>query len=53
MMKRFQPRINLRGRIGRPLGKRSNPNFDNNKFKMKDKFLELKKQINQVMGSGK
>ena len=27
--------------------------FDNNKFAMKDKFLELKKQINQVMGSGK
>ena len=27
--------------------------FDNNKYKMKDKFLELKKQINQVMGSGK
>jgi len=32
---------------------RSNPNFDNGKFKMKDRFLELKKQINQVMGSGK
>ena len=32
---------------------RSNPDFDKNKFKMKDKFLELKKQINQVMGSGK
>jgi hypothetical protein len=30
---------------------RSNPLFDNNKFMMKDKFLELKKQINQVMGS--
>jgi len=28
MMKRFQPRINLRGRIGRHLGKRSNPNFE-------------------------
>jgi hypothetical protein len=24
--------------------------FDNGKFGMKDKFLELKKQINQVMG---
>lgn len=32
---------------------RTNPLFDNNKFGMKDKFLELKKQINQVMGSGK
>jgi tetratricopeptide (TPR) repeat protein len=33
---------------------RSNPNFDNGKFGMKDKFLELKKQINAVMGgSGK
>jgi tetratricopeptide (TPR) repeat protein len=33
---------------------RGNPNFDENKFGMKDKFLELKKQINQVMGtSGK
>jgi hypothetical protein len=33
---------------------RSNPTFDNNKFGMKDKFLELKKQINSVMGgSGK
>jgi hypothetical protein len=33
---------------------RSNPTFDNNKFGMKDRFLELKKQINQVMGtSGK
>lgn len=29
---------------------RTNPNFDNNKFGMKDKFLELKRQINQVMG---
>jgi len=33
---------------------RSNPTFDNGKFGMKDKFLELKKQINSVMGgSGK
>jgi tetratricopeptide (TPR) repeat protein len=32
---------------------RSNPTFDNNKYGMKDKFLELKKQINQVMGTGK
>jgi hypothetical protein len=33
---------------------RGNPMFDDNKFGMKDKFLELKKQINQVMGtSGK
>jgi tetratricopeptide (TPR) repeat protein len=33
---------------------RSNPLFDNGKHGMKDKFLELKKQINQVMGtSGK
>ena len=31
---------------------RSNPTFDNNKYGMKDKFLELKKQINAVMGSG-
>ena len=32
---------------------RSNPNFDNGKHGMKDRFFELKKQINQVMGSGK
>jgi tetratricopeptide (TPR) repeat protein len=33
---------------------RSNPTFDNGKHGMKDKFFELKKQINQVMGtSGK
>jgi len=32
---------------------RSNPTFDNGKFGFKEKFLELKKQINQVMGSGK
>jgi hypothetical protein len=33
---------------------RSNPTFDNGKHGFKDKFLELKKQINQVMGtSGK
>jgi tetratricopeptide (TPR) repeat protein len=33
---------------------RSNPMFDNGKYGMKDKFLELKKQINAVMGgSGK
>jgi hypothetical protein len=32
---------------------RSNPTFDNGKFGMKDKFLALKAQINQVMGSGK
>ncbi len=29
----------------------SDGKFDNGKFGMKDKFLELKKQINQVMGS--
>ena len=30
---------------------RSNPVFDNGKYGMKDKFLELKKQINQVLGT--
>jgi tetratricopeptide (TPR) repeat protein len=40
-------------KIGLENLERSNPAFDNNKYKMKDKFLELKKQINQVMGSGK
>src|SRR5204863_907478 len=34
-------------RVGLENLERSNPNFDNNKYKMKDKFLELKKQINQ------
>src|SRR6185295_12700706 len=29
---------------------RTNPTFDDNKFGMKDKFLELKKQLKQVMG---
>jgi hypothetical protein len=33
---------------------RSNPTFDNGKYGMKEKFLELKNKINQVMGtSGK
>src|SRR5579862_1544514 len=33
---------------------RSDPKFDDNKYGMKEKFLELKKQISQVMGtSGK
>ena len=31
---------------------RSDPKFDDNKFGMKEKFLELKKQISQVMGTG-
>jgi tetratricopeptide (TPR) repeat protein len=30
---------------------RSNPTFDNGKHGFKDKFFELKKQINQVMGT--
>ena len=33
---------------------RTNPTFDDNKYGLKDRFLELKKQIKQVMGtSGK
>ncbi|HZE96620.1 MAG TPA: tetratricopeptide repeat protein, partial [Planctomycetota bacterium] len=31
---------------------RTNPNFDENKYGMKDKFLALKAQIHQVMGPG-
>ena len=49
-----RPRIMHKlAKVGLDNLERSNPNFDNSKFKMKDKFLELKKLINQVMGSGK
>jgi tetratricopeptide (TPR) repeat protein len=38
-------------RVGIENLERSNPTFDDNKFGMKDKFLELRKQIRRVLGS--
>ena len=38
-------------RVGLENLERVNPTFDDNKYGMRDKFLELKKQINRVMGT--
>jgi hypothetical protein len=38
-------------RVGLENLERVNPTFDDNKYGMKDRFLELKKQIHQVMGT--
>jgi hypothetical protein len=38
-------------RVGLENLERVNPSFDDNKYGMKDKFLELKNQINRVMGT--